>query len=73
MNNTLKSITLGLALGALLALGAKAVDWLIPSPEKRIVVCMNSDTGKGLCKTLADIEEAHAKKEPAFTDSEARK
>lgn len=55
-------------LGACVGLGIKGIDWLIPSPEKRLVVCMNADTGKGICKTLADIETAHREKRPAFTE-----
>lgn len=55
-------------LGACVGLGFNGVDWLIPSPEKRIVVCMNADTGKGVCKTLADIETAHRERRPAFTE-----
>lgn len=70
MSDISKSICLALSLGALLGVAMKAVDWLIPSPDRRIVVCMNADTGKGICKTLADIDAAHAKKLPAFTDGE---
>lgn len=52
--------------GCLIGLGTKAVDWLIPAPEKRIVVCMNSDTGKGICSSLADVQAAHKLGKPAF-------
>lgn len=54
-------------LGACVGLGIKGIEWLIPSPERRIVVCMNADTGEGICKTLADIDTAHRNKRPAFS------
>ena len=68
----LSQIVFFVCAASVIGMTLKAIDWLIPSPDRRIVVCMNSDTDKGICKTLADIEAAHAKKLPAFAD-EARK
>ena len=70
--NRLSQVVFFVCVASVIGMTLKAIDWLIPSPDRKLIVCMNADTGKGICKTLADIEAAHAKNLPAFTD-EARK
>ena len=43
-----------LFLGALVACGMRAAEWLIPKPEARIVVCMATDDAP-ICKRLDEV------------------
>ena len=42
--------------GALMQLGIRAVEWIVPKPETRIVVCLASDLGEiEVCRSAASM------------------
>lgn len=45
-------------LGALVMSGMRLVEWAIPRPATKILVCMVDDTGTvEVCKSLADLQK----------------
>lgn len=55
---TLKYIGLFLLAGAVMTVGMRAVEWLIPQPESRIFVCMASDVGEiEVCEQLEQLKK----------------
>ncbi len=45
--------------GALLIVGMRAAEWLIPKPETRILICFEDDVRLGnTCKRLDELREA---------------
>jgi hypothetical protein len=43
-------------LGALVVVGMRAAEWLIPKPETRLIVCLAEDVDKSrACRTLDEL------------------
>ena len=65
LKETAKQIAWMLVIGASLMLGIRAVEWLVPEPPSRIIVCMASDLGKRECRNLEELMQAKEKPAPA--------
>lgn len=50
------SASIYLFIGALMMAGMRVVEWVIPQPETKVLVCFASDAGKiSQCKRLDDL------------------
>lgn len=51
-----KALLLFVIAGMLAALGWRAIEWSIPKPETRVLVCMADETGDvEICRTLDEL------------------
>lgn len=57
----LGQLVIYLTLGATVMAGMRAVEWLIPKPEIRLMVCMYDELDKLECKTAAELMQKAGK------------
>lgn len=58
MKAKLKTAAWLIFVGIVVGTGVKLIDWLVPSPDKRIVVCFAQDYGIiDECHTLAELKK----------------
>ena len=54
-----KLALLGIGIGACVGTGHRAIEWVIPAPERSIVVCLADELGTAkVCKTLDEMLKA---------------
>jgi len=54
-------VALYVFIGVCAGLGMRAVEWLIPQPEARVIVCMADDTtDKAICMPLREFARSPA-------------
>jgi hypothetical protein len=50
-----------IALGALVMVGMRVAEWVIPAPEVMVIVCMGDEVSKiDTCQSLNDLVKKHA-------------
>lgn len=55
----IKDVLKLMAFGAIVIIGVRAAEWIIPAPETRVIVCMAEDMDK--VDTCVDLKELVAK------------
>jgi hypothetical protein len=51
-----RELAVWVAVGALVVVGMRAAEWLIPKPETRLIVCFAEDVDNSrTCKTLDEL------------------
>lgn len=56
----IKNVLKLMAIGAIVIVGVRVAEWLIPAPEMRIIVCMGEDIKKvDTCVSLKELVAKH--------------